>query len=172
MRLNFRRRPFLCTTLYRNLYKRSTSVVHLTNFSDEFFYGIFTEDVSTSSIPWCKKVKDDQKPKSRGSCLKLPKKQTHCMWQEELWYGQTRKCTSQTITFHHKPCRRKYKLSNKKLSLLCFSLRKFSAIRKRESVSCAWAGNDEPFFILEESSWPIVGQTWKVVGCTVRTVQL
>ena len=38
-RLNFRRQPILCTTLYRNpiLYKRATLVAHLTNFSLEFF---------------------------------------------------------------------------------------------------------------------------------------
>ena len=50
------------------LCKRATSVAHLTNFSFEFFYEIFTEAacLSTSSIPWCKKVKNDQKLISRG----------------------------------------------------------------------------------------------------------
>ena len=45
-RLNFRRRPILCTTLYRTLCKRTTSVAHLTNFSFEFIYAILTEDTS------------------------------------------------------------------------------------------------------------------------------
>ena len=37
-RLNFRRRPILCTTLYgETLCKRATSVAHLTNFSFDFF---------------------------------------------------------------------------------------------------------------------------------------
>ena len=40
----------------------------MTNFSFEFIHGIFTEDasISTSSIPLCKKVKNDQKLKSKG----------------------------------------------------------------------------------------------------------
>ena len=47
-RLNSRRRPILCTTLYRTLCKRATSVAYLTNFSFaiEFFSQIFTEDAS------------------------------------------------------------------------------------------------------------------------------
>ena len=44
--MNFRRGPFLCTALYRTLCKWATSVAHLTNFSFEFFYKIFTEDAS------------------------------------------------------------------------------------------------------------------------------
>ena len=66
-RLNFRRRPILCTTLYRNLMQAS-------NFGgtfDQRFLWIFSRNfhrrcLSTSSIPWCKKVKNDQKLKSRG----------------------------------------------------------------------------------------------------------
>ena len=66
-RLNFRRRPILCTILYRNPMQAS-------NFGgtfDQRFFRIFLENVhrsclSTSSIPWCKKVKNDQKLKSRG----------------------------------------------------------------------------------------------------------
>ena len=59
------------------LCKRTTSVAHLTNFSFEFVYEIFNFQrrcLSISSIPWCKKVKNDQKLKSRGggSCLKVP----------------------------------------------------------------------------------------------------
>ena len=45
-------------------------MAHLTNFSFEFFYEIFTEDAS-SSILWCKNVKNDQKLKSRGPALML-----------------------------------------------------------------------------------------------------
>ena len=54
------------------LCKRATSVAHLTNFSFEFFYEIFTEDASLRLLyHGAKKVKNDQKPKSRGeSCLK------------------------------------------------------------------------------------------------------
>ena len=55
------------------LCKRATSVAHLTNFSFEFFlWNFHRRCLSTCSIPWCKKVKNDQKLKSRGgggSCL-------------------------------------------------------------------------------------------------------
>ena len=72
--MNFRRRPILCTTLYRN-------PMQATNFGgtfDQLFLRIFLYNfhrrcLSTSSLPWCKKVKNDQKLKSRGgggSCLK------------------------------------------------------------------------------------------------------
>ena len=66
-RLNFRRRPILCTTLYRNLTQAS-------NFGDTFDQ-LFLSSVlrnfhrrclSTSSVPWYKKVKNDQKLKSTG----------------------------------------------------------------------------------------------------------
>ena len=51
-----------------------------TNFGgtfDQLFLLIFLCNfhrrcLSTSSIPWCKKVKNDRKLKSRGSCLKSP----------------------------------------------------------------------------------------------------
>ena len=46
-------------------------MVHLTNFSFEFLCDFHTRCLSGFSIPWCKKVKNDQKLKSRGSCLKL-----------------------------------------------------------------------------------------------------
>ena len=73
-RLNFRRRPILCTTLYRNL-------MQAPNFGgifDQLFLWIFSWNfhrkcLSTFSIPWCKKVKNDQKLKSRGSCLNASK---------------------------------------------------------------------------------------------------
>ena len=69
--LNFRGRPFLCTA-DRNLCKRATSVAHLTNFSFEFVCEIFTEDASLLLLyHGAKKVKNDQKLKSRGSCLKI-----------------------------------------------------------------------------------------------------
>ena len=66
-RLNFWRRPILCTTLYRNPMQAS-------NFGGTFdllflrmFYKNFHRScLSSSSIPWCKKVKNDQKLKSRG----------------------------------------------------------------------------------------------------------
>ena len=71
-RLNFRRRPLLCTTLYRNLMQAS-------NFGgtfDQLFLWILLWNcqrrcLSTSSIPRCKNVKNDQKPKSGGSRLKF-----------------------------------------------------------------------------------------------------
>ena len=47
-------------------------MAHLTNFSFEFFYKIFTEDASQPLLyHGAKKVKNDQKLKSRGSCLNL-----------------------------------------------------------------------------------------------------
>ena len=66
-RLNFRRRPILCTTLYRNL-------MQAPNFGgtfDQLFLWIFSWNfyrrcLSTFSTPWCQKVKNDQKLKSRG----------------------------------------------------------------------------------------------------------
>ena len=46
-------------------------MAHLTNFSFEFFYKIFTEDASQPLLYHvCKKVKNDQKLKSRGPALK------------------------------------------------------------------------------------------------------
>ena len=70
--MNYRRRPFLCTTLYRNPMQAS-------NFGGTFdqlflwisLWNFHRRCVSTCSIPWCKKVKNDQKLKSRGggSCL-------------------------------------------------------------------------------------------------------
>ena len=70
-RLIFRRRPFLCTTLNRNLMQAS----NFGGTSDQLFLWIFLWNfhrrcLSTFSISWCKKVKNDQKLKSRGSCLK------------------------------------------------------------------------------------------------------
>ena len=42
-------------------------MAYLTNFSFELVYKFFTQDApSTSHILWCKKVKNDQKLKSRG----------------------------------------------------------------------------------------------------------
>ena len=69
-RLNFWRRPFLCTTLYRNLKQAS----NCGGTFDQLFVCIFLWNVhrrwlSTSSIPCCKNVKNDQKLKSRGPAL-------------------------------------------------------------------------------------------------------
>ena len=67
--LNFRRRPILCTTLYRNLMQASNfGTAHLTNFSFEFFYALFTEDAPALYFVYTmvQKVKNDQKLKSRG----------------------------------------------------------------------------------------------------------
>ena len=46
-------------------------MANLTNLSFENFYESFTEDASVLFLSWCKKVKNDQKLKSRGSCLKI-----------------------------------------------------------------------------------------------------
>ena len=96
-RLNFRRRPFLCTTLYRNLMQASS----FCGTFDQFFLCIFLWKfhrtcLSTFSIPWCKKVKNDQKLKSRGTGPALilslitvileifvSKQFSHCFWN--LW---------------------------------------------------------------------------------------
>ena len=55
-RLNFWRRPVLCTTLYRNpKYKRATSVAHLTNFSFELFlWNFHTKCPSNRRYAWDK----------------------------------------------------------------------------------------------------------------------
>ena len=45
-------------------------MAHLTNFSFDFVYKIFTRCLSTASIPWCKKFKNDQKLKARGPVLR------------------------------------------------------------------------------------------------------
>ena len=99
-RLNFRRRPILCTTLYRNLRQAS-------NFGgtfDQLFLGIFSWNfhrrcLSTFSIPWCKKVKNDQKLKSRGPALSIRHHSTlqdvnfwadYCNGTKE-WSDQSRK---------------------------------------------------------------------------------
>ena len=58
-RLNFRRRPFLCTTLYRNLTQLRW---HIWPTFPWIFYEIFTEDASLLVL-YCKRVKDDQKRK-------------------------------------------------------------------------------------------------------------
>ena len=71
-RLNFRRRPFLSTTLYKNLMQAS-------NFGgtfDQLFLWIFLWNfhrrcLSIFLYHGAKKVKNDQKLKSRGSCLNL-----------------------------------------------------------------------------------------------------
>ena len=66
-RLNFRRRPIFCTTLYRN-------PMQARNFGgtfDQLFLRIFLSIfhrrcLSTFSIPWCKKVKNDQNSNQGG----------------------------------------------------------------------------------------------------------
>ena len=46
-------------------------MAQLTNFPLDFFYEIFTKRcLSTSSIPWCKKVKMTKNSNRGGSCLK------------------------------------------------------------------------------------------------------
>ena len=73
-RLNFWRQPILCTTLCRN-------PIQASNFGGTFdqlfpwifLWGFHRRCLSTSSVPWCKKVKNNQQLKSGGgggSCLK------------------------------------------------------------------------------------------------------
>ena len=61
----------MCTTLYiETLCKRPTSVAHLTNFSFEFFYKIFTEDASQPLLyHGAKKSKMTKNSNQGGSCL-------------------------------------------------------------------------------------------------------
>ena len=71
--LNFRRRPILCTTLYiETLWKRATSVAHLTNFPFELFYKIFTEDASLLFLYYgAKKSKMNKNSNQGGPALTL-----------------------------------------------------------------------------------------------------
>ena len=70
-RLNFRRQPILCTTLYRNLMQAS-------NFGGTFaqlFLRIILNDfhrrcISSSSIPWCKKSKKTKNWNQGGPALR------------------------------------------------------------------------------------------------------
>ena len=86
-RLNFRRRPILFTTLYRN-------IMQANNFGGTFhqlFLWIFSWNfhrrcLSTFSIPWCKKVGNDHKLKSRGSCLKVERSPPPWLLLFELCY--------------------------------------------------------------------------------------
>ena len=70
-RLNFRSDGRLCVQLCtKTLDKRATSVAHLTNFSFEIFYAIFTQDVPVLFLYYgAKKSKKWPNLKSRGSCL-------------------------------------------------------------------------------------------------------
>ena len=71
-RLNFRRRPILCTTLYRNPMQASNfgGTFDHSTFPLSFLWNFHRRCVYTLPLPWCKNVKNDQKLKSRGSCLK------------------------------------------------------------------------------------------------------
>ena len=72
-RLNFRRRPFCVQLCIETFCQRATSVAHLTNFSFDFFlWYSHRRCLFTSAIQWCKKVKNDQKLKSRGPALNQP----------------------------------------------------------------------------------------------------
>ena len=56
----------MCTTLYRNLMQASNFGSAFDQPSFAFFYEIFTEDASLLLLYHGKKVKNDQKLKSRG----------------------------------------------------------------------------------------------------------
>ena len=61
----------LCTTLYRNLMQ---AIIFGGTFDQRFLWiflwNFHRRCLSTRSIPWCKKDKNDQKLKSRGPALK------------------------------------------------------------------------------------------------------
>ena len=60
----------VCTTLYRNPMQASNFGTHLTNFSFEFFYQIFTEDASLLFLyHGAKKSKLTKNSNQGGSCL-------------------------------------------------------------------------------------------------------
>ena len=66
-RLNFRRRPILCTTLYRNLMQSSNFGGTFGQLSFEFSYEIFTEDVSQLFLyHGAKKLKMTKNSNQRG----------------------------------------------------------------------------------------------------------
>ena len=66
-------RSFCVQLCIETLYKRASSVAHLTNFSFEFFYAIFTEGPNLLCLyHGAKKVKHDKKLKSRGGGGVLP----------------------------------------------------------------------------------------------------
>ena len=65
--MNFRRGQFLCTTLYWNPMQVSNfGGIFYQLFLWIFLWNFHRRCLSTSSISWCKKVKDDQKLKSGG----------------------------------------------------------------------------------------------------------
>ena len=62
---------FVYNFVYETLCKRATSVAHLTNFSFEFFYEIFTEDASLFLLyHGARKSKLIKNSNQGGSCLK------------------------------------------------------------------------------------------------------
>ena len=66
-RLNFRRRPFLCTTLYRNLMQASNFGGTFDQLSFEFFHEIFAEDASLHFVyHGAKKSKMTKNPNQGG----------------------------------------------------------------------------------------------------------
>ena len=70
VRLNCRRRQFCVQLCIETLSKWATSVAHLTNFSFEFFYEIFTEDASLLLLyHGAKKSKMTKNSNQGGSCL-------------------------------------------------------------------------------------------------------
>ena len=61
--------PILCTTVYRNLYERATSVAHLTNLSFEFCMQFSHKIPLYFFHTIVQKSQNDQKLKSRGGVL-------------------------------------------------------------------------------------------------------
>ena len=69
--MNFRRRLFLCTTLYGNLMQACNFVAHLTLFSFEFLYEFFIEDASLCLLYYsAKKSKMTKNSNQGGPALK------------------------------------------------------------------------------------------------------
>ena len=68
-RLDFRRLPILCTTLYKPYASEQLRSLIRPTFLLKFLWSFHRRCLSTSSVPWFKKVENDHKLKSRGSCL-------------------------------------------------------------------------------------------------------
>ena len=107
-RLNFRRLPILCTTLYRNPTQASNfGSAFDQHFLRNFLWNFHRRSLYSCSIPWCKNVENDQKLKSRGSCLKTIFGKLFCesrtfrfvfrgQWDkffQTTWGGNQQKCS-------------------------------------------------------------------------------
>ena len=95
-RLNFRRRPILCTTLCR---KRATSVAHSTNFSFEFFMQFSHKMPLYFFYTMVQKSKKWPKTQIKGSCLKLHTESSHGIRALTQSSPKLRNCLSKSLYF-------------------------------------------------------------------------